>query len=79
MSSILPWENLHFWYKSADIKSILSENCVTLPSKCAVYGMAVEFRDLWKIRAPLKKVQGFEMKCFDDLIDVSITHQLKSF
>ncbi|KAK3909580.1 Protein arginine N-methyltransferase 7 [Frankliniella fusca] len=37
-----------------------------------LFGMAVEFKDLWKIRAPLRNVQGFEMKFFDELIDVSI-------
>ncbi|KAJ1529336.1 hypothetical protein ONE63_006126 [Megalurothrips usitatus] len=71
MSSILPWENLHFWYQKYEMKNILSESCVTLPCKGILYGMAVEFRDLWKIRAPLKNVQGFEMKSFDELIDTS--------
>lgn len=71
MSSILPWEHLHFWYKKAEMQGMINENCITLPCKGILYGMAVEFKDLWKIRAPLKNVQGFAMKCFDDLIDVS--------
>lgn len=72
MSSILPWENLHFWFKKTEMKDLMSNHCVTLPSKGKLFGMAVEFKDLWKIRAPLKNVQGFEMKCFDELVDVSI-------
>lgn len=71
MSSILPWENLHFWYKKSELKTHIQENCITLPCRGVLYGMAVDFKDLWKIRAPLKSVQGFEMKCFDSLIDVA--------
>ncbi|XP_034251100.1 protein arginine N-methyltransferase 7-like [Thrips palmi] len=71
MTSILPWENLHFWYKKTEMLSKIHENCVTLPCQGLLYGMAVDFKDLWKIRAPLKNVQGFEMKCFDSLIDVA--------
>jgi hypothetical protein len=32
--------------------------------------MAVEFADLWKIRAPLHSVEGFKMTDFDKLIEV---------
>lgn len=77
MSSILPWENLHFWYKKSEMLTKLDENCITLPCKGLLYGMAVDFKDLWKIRAPLKNVQGFEMKCFDALIDVSFFEFLR--
>jgi hypothetical protein len=32
--------------------------------------MAVQFSELWKIRAPLHSVEGFKMTDFDKLIEV---------
>ncbi len=33
--------------------------------------MPVEFKDLWKIRAPVGVVEGFDLSFFDDLVQVS--------
>ena len=35
-----------------------------------VWAVAVQFSDLWKIRAPLHSVEGFKMTVFDKLIEV---------
>lgn len=70
-SSILPWDNLLLTYLLKDMKHILPNNITIFPKKAVIKGMAVEFSDLYKIRASLGKCQGFLMKCFDQLIEVN--------
>jgi protein arginine N-methyltransferase 7 len=68
-AAILPWYNLAFWYTRSELK--LSNEVTVIPCSGTIYAMPVELEDLWKIRAPLGEVEGFKMKPFDDLIEVS--------
>ena len=45
-----------------------------MPMKAILRGVAVHYHDLWKIRAPLHNVEGFDMKPFDTLIMVINTY-----
>ena len=59
----LPWHNLYFWYMLKDV-----QNVEIMPKKATIWCCPVTFQDLWKIRAPLKTVEGFNVKHFDDII-----------
>ncbi|XP_030752768.1 protein arginine N-methyltransferase 7 [Sitophilus oryzae] len=67
-SSILPWDNLLFFYLSDNVRTLLNREVEIYPRKCLIKGMAVKFDHLHKIRAPLISCEGFLMKHFDDLI-----------
>lgn len=71
MKSILPWDNLYFGTLITKIQSQLNKNVIILPKCGKIYGIPVEFLNLHKIRAPLDYCEGFNMKKFDDMIDVS--------
>lgn len=43
----------------------------TIPRSAELRCAAVQYDDLWKIRAPLHSVEGFHMDLFDNLIEVS--------
>lgn len=70
-SSILPWHNLQFWYIRDRLLEVLPKNVKIIPSSAKFYIMAVQFKDLWKIRAPVQSVEGFSLKPFDEIIQVS--------
>nr|KAI8762043.1 protein arginine N-methyltransferase 7 [Biomphalaria glabrata] len=70
-AALLPWEHLYFWYALHYLKSLLSENVVILPESMTVKAMAVQFRDLHKIRAPVGICEGFDISEFDQLIKIS--------
>lgn len=64
-ASLLPWHNLYFWYC---LNSVVTKAIIIMPIKAVLYAIPVHYQDLWKIRAPLHQVQGFDMKHFDDII-----------
>lgn len=66
LSSIVPWENLRFWYLASNYPSSIARMPVAATIKAAV----VEFKDLQKIRAPLGTCEGFDLSSFDRLIQV---------
>ncbi|KAB7497129.1 Protein arginine N-methyltransferase 7, partial [Armadillidium nasatum] len=68
-TSILPWHPLQFLYQLKSCSHLLAENAVVLPQEMTLWGLPVQFRDLWKIRYPLDTCCGFDMKPFDKLID----------
>lgn len=70
-SSILPWHNLQFWYMKNQLSDIFDENVQIIPGLVEFYVMAVQFEHLWKIRAPVIQVEGFNLHPFDDIIQVS--------
>ncbi|XP_067124388.1 protein arginine N-methyltransferase 7 isoform X2 [Centruroides vittatus] len=72
ISSILPWDNLHFWYVRSSLEPLLSSSAIVLPGKAMIKGVAVQFRDLHKIRAPVESVEGFNLSSFDKLIQEAI-------
>ncbi|XP_043198257.1 protein arginine N-methyltransferase 7-like [Amphibalanus amphitrite] len=67
--SVLPWHDLHFWYRARQLDGLCSEKTRTIPHSAELHCVGVEYRDLWKIRAPLHSVEGFKMDLFDDLIE----------
>ncbi|KAK7873770.1 hypothetical protein R5R35_005767 [Gryllus longicercus] len=70
-TTLLPWHNAYFWYMKQEISSLLSPCTTILPAEATVWAMAVEFKDLYKIRAPLCNVEGFAVAEFDKLIEHS--------
>ena len=60
---MLPWHNLFYWYM---LKSFTSKTIS--PFKATVWCLPVQFQHLWKIRAPLNEVEGFNVKYFDEII-----------
>lgn len=67
ITSIVPWENLYFWY----LISRYSSQIQRIPIAATIMGVIVEFNDLHKIRAPLGVCEGFDLSIFDKLIQVS--------
>ena len=70
-SSILPWDNMCFWYLSQQLKSCLSEHCQVLPGNMVIYAVPVNYADLWKIRADVGLCEGFNIQEFDKIIQVN--------
>ncbi|XP_049874174.1 protein arginine N-methyltransferase 7 isoform X2 [Pectinophora gossypiella] len=70
-SAILPWENLRMAHILYQFKNKLRHDIVIIPEKCEFFTMPVEFLDLHKIRIPLGKCEGIDMKIFDDLVESS--------
>lgn len=71
VTSILPWDNLHFWY----LASKYSQKICRSPRSATIKGLAMEFKDLHKIRAPLNICEGFDMTTFDDLVQVNFLNK----
>lgn len=67
VTSIVPWENLYFWY----LISRYSSQVQRIPIKATIMGVVIEFKDLHKIRAPLGICEGFDLSIFDKLVQVS--------
>lgn len=67
VTSILPWDNLHFWY----LVSKYPKHVMRIPQKAIIHGVIMEFKDLQKIRAPLGVCESFDLTIFDNLIQVS--------
>lgn len=72
LTSIVPWDNLLFLFLLMLLKKKLSNDVQIFPQKAVIKGVAMHFTDLYKIRCPLEKCEGFLMKDFDDLIQVCI-------
>ncbi|OWF48041.1 Protein arginine N-methyltransferase 7 [Mizuhopecten yessoensis] len=70
-SSVLPWHNISHWYSIEQLSSVLADEAKIFPAGMMIKAMAVEFTDLWKIRAPVGVCEGFNLQVFDDLIDRS--------
>lgn len=66
LSSIVPWENLRFWYLASNYPSSIAR----MPIAATIKAVAVEFKDLQKIRAPLGVCEGFDLSSFDRLVQV---------
>ncbi|XP_076279439.1 arginine methyltransferase 7 isoform X2 [Lasioglossum baleicum] len=67
VTSIVPWENLYFWYLSSKYSSRVQR----IPIGATIVAVAVEFKDLHKIRAPLGVCEGFDLSIFDVLVQES--------
>lgn len=77
-SSIVPWYNLRLMYLLQEFSDYFGENVKVFPKKAIIKSVAVDFKDLHKIRSPLGKCEGFEMDGFDNLIKVIINNNIYS-
>ncbi|KAK7114180.1 hypothetical protein V1264_000285 [Littorina saxatilis] len=68
---MLPWDNMHFWYAVSSLTPLLSSNVCVLPASMTIHAVAMCFKDLWKIRAPVGVCEGFNLSIFDKLIKTS--------
>lgn len=66
LSSIVPWENLIFWYHTSKYPS----NIARMPIAATIKAAVVEFKDLHKIRAPVGICEDFDLSYFDRLVQV---------
>ncbi|XP_072746127.1 protein arginine N-methyltransferase 7 isoform X1 [Anoplolepis gracilipes] len=67
LSSIVPWENLIFWYHASRYPPSIAR----MPIAATIKAAAVEFKDLHKIRAPVGICEGFDLSSFDRLVQMS--------
>ncbi|CAG7834930.1 unnamed protein product [Allacma fusca] len=74
-SSILPWNNLYFWYAKEALRWSFEKDIKIIPSKAYLKGIAVEFQDLHHIKAPVNVVKscddnncGYDIQDFDNLV-----------
>ena len=68
--SSLPWHDVYFWYARTELANRLSETASVLPCCASLRAVGVDFENLWRIRAPVKNCEGFDLTLFDHLIMV---------
>lgn len=68
VTSILPWDNLRFWY----LATRCAPRVPRIPVAAKIQAVAVQFKDLHKIRAPLGICEGFDLTTFDKFVQVNI-------
>ncbi|XP_048014359.1 protein arginine N-methyltransferase 7 [Megalobrama amblycephala] len=71
-TSLLPWHSLFFWYCRTAVAQLLQPNAAILPRAATLYIVAVEFRDLWRIRVPCGTCEGFDVSPMDEMIQRSL-------
>ncbi|KAK7915358.1 hypothetical protein WMY93_011119 [Mugilogobius chulae] len=71
-SSLLPWHSLFFWYCRTALAEHLRADTVILPRAASLHMVAVEFENLWRIRAPCGSCEGFDVKAMDEMIQKSL-------
>ncbi|KAM4604541.1 protein arginine N-methyltransferase 7-like [Discoglossus pictus] len=71
-TSLLPWHNLYFWYARMALSAHLAKDCAVLPLSATLHVLAVEFKDLWRIRSPCGTCEGFDVTIMDDMIKNSL-------
>ncbi|XP_051548922.1 protein arginine N-methyltransferase 7-like isoform X2 [Myxocyprinus asiaticus] len=71
-TSLLPWHSLFFWYCRTAVAQLLQPSATILPGAAILYIVAVEFRDLWRIRVPCGTCEGFDVSPMDEMIQRSL-------
>ncbi|XP_062856906.1 protein arginine N-methyltransferase 7 [Trichomycterus rosablanca] len=71
-TSLLPWHSLLFWYCRTALNQLLRPGAAILPSSATLYFIAVEFKDLWRIRAPCGTCEGFDVSPMDEMVQRSL-------
>lgn len=71
-NSLLPWQNLHYWYALYSTRHLWNAETMFMPIVGELWGVAVHFKELWKIRAPLGYVEDFCLEQFDQIIQNSM-------
>lgn len=75
LASILPWDNFHFGSFMEEIEMNLV-NATIMPHGAKIYGMPVIFKDLQKLRAPVRQCEGFDMTLFNEMVEVFLICQV---
>ncbi|XP_028263869.1 protein arginine N-methyltransferase 7 [Parambassis ranga] len=71
-TSLLPWHSLFFWYCRTALAGLLRPNASILPCSASLHIVAVEFQDLWRIRAPCGTCEGFDVTPMDEMVQRSL-------
>ncbi|KAM3870019.1 protein arginine N-methyltransferase 7 [Diretmus argenteus] len=71
-TSLLPWHSLSFWYCRTALAGLLQPGATVLPCSATLHMVAVEFQDLWRIRAPCGTCEGFDVTPMDEMIQRSL-------
>ncbi|XP_002735081.2 protein arginine N-methyltransferase 7-like [Saccoglossus kowalevskii] len=74
MNSVVPWHNIYFWYARTKLDPYLTPDCQITPRLGLLRAIVVEFEHLWKIRAPIGELEGFDVSPFDELIQKSMEY-----
>ncbi|XP_075995508.1 protein arginine N-methyltransferase 7 [Genypterus blacodes] len=71
-TSLLPWHSLSFWYSRTALAGLLRADATVLPRSATLQLLAVEFQDLWRIRAPCGTCEGFDVTPMDEMVQRSL-------
>ncbi|KAM9854060.1 protein arginine N-methyltransferase 7 [Aulostomus maculatus] len=71
-TSLLPWHSLFFWYCRTALAGLLQPSATILPCSATLHMVAVEFKDLWRIRAPCGTCEGFDVTPMDEMVQKSL-------
>ncbi|KAF3854353.1 hypothetical protein F7725_022408 [Dissostichus mawsoni] len=71
-TSLLPWHSLFFWYCRTALAGLLHPDAAILPRSATLHMAAVEFQDLWRIRAPCGTCEGFDVTPMDEMVQRSL-------
>jgi protein arginine N-methyltransferase 7 len=66
--SLLPWDNLHFYYLIQQNRSSFRSDIQIFPRKARIRCLALEFDHLHKIRSPVQHCCQFDLTPFDQQI-----------
>ncbi|XP_034477590.1 protein arginine N-methyltransferase 7 isoform X1 [Drosophila innubila] len=76
LNSILPWDNFYFGTLLLQLQEHLPASVKISPYGARIYALPVQFLDLHKIRAPIVKCEGFDLKLFDEMVQRSAEEAL---
>ncbi|XP_072519031.1 protein arginine N-methyltransferase 7 isoform X2 [Salminus brasiliensis] len=71
-TSLLPWHSLFFWHCRTALARLLQPGATILPCSATLYLLAVEFEDLWRIRAPCGTCESFDVSPMDEMVQQSL-------
>lgn len=71
-TSLLPWHSLFFWYCRTALTASLRPDATILPRSATLHMVAVEFQNLWRIRAPCGTCVGFDVTAMDKMVQRSL-------
>ncbi|XP_061404744.1 LOW QUALITY PROTEIN: protein arginine N-methyltransferase 7 [Lethenteron reissneri] len=74
-TSLLPWHSLYFWYARSALAPLLRPDATVLPRAARLFIMAVQFQDLWRIRAPIGECEGFDVSVMDHMVQRSLSYR----
>lgn len=75
INSILPWDNFYFGTLLLQLQEKMPATVKISPCAAHIYALPVHFLDLHKIRAPVVNCEGFDLKLFDQMVEVSSVYK----